>query len=133
MQFGVGVVDPTELGSGGVPDQDGAGAPETGDLGGVVVGDPVFEDHRGFRKWPPVDGLEFLHPDGDTAEGQRDVGMGGARSSGVGIEMGEGVEGRSVDGGQRRLQGLDGCDFAGAEGVDERAGIPLPGLIVHGG
>ena len=100
---------------------------------GVVVGDPVFEDDRGFGIRPPVDGLEFLYPDGDTAEGQGDVGMGGARPGGVGIEMGEGVEGRSGDGGQRRFQGLDGCDFAGAEGVDERAGVPLPGLIVHGG
>ena len=132
VELGRGAVDAAELGGRGLAGQDRPGGPEPGHLGGVVVGDPVLEDQRGLGVGPPVDRLELLHPDGDPAEGEGDVGRCGRGPGRVGIEVAEGVEPRGLDGGQRCLEGLGGADGPGPEGVDERAGVSEPGLIGHG-
>ena len=63
VQAGVGAVDATELRRGRLADQHGAGRPEPGGHGGVVVRDPVLEDERRLRLRPALDRVELLHAD----------------------------------------------------------------------
>ena len=74
----------------------------------------------------PSTGSSSLMPDGHAAEGLGDVGRRRDRPGPVGVEVGEAVEVARLDGRQGGVELLDRRALAGAEGVDERAGVTGP-------
>ncbi len=96
-------------------------------------GDPALVDQRRLGPRPARHRLELLDAGGDPAEGERHVGGRRGRPGAVGVDVGEGVEVGRPDGGERGLELLDGRALARPEGVDQRAGVALPGSVGGGG
>ena len=107
MQLGGRVVHEPVLAGGGLAQEDGAGGAQPDDLGAVDVGNVVLEDERRLGERPARHALQLLDADGHAAERQRDVGALRGSASCVGVQVGEGVELRVVDGGERSIEGFE--------------------------
>jgi hypothetical protein len=72
-------------------------------------------------------------PVGTPPKGSVTSAVVGGLAGPLGVDVGEAVEVAGLDGGEGGLELLARRAVAGAEGVDERAGIAQPGLIGGGG
>ena len=93
-------------------------------------GDPVAEHERRLGPGPARHRLELLDGGGHAAERQRHVGRPSRVERPLGVDVGEAVQLGGLDGGERGLELLDRRALTGAEGVDEAAGVTLPGEVV---
>ena len=80
----------------------------------------------------PCDLVELLDADRHAAERQRHVGAGGGRDRLLAMDVREGVEVAGIDRRERGVELFSGGALAAAEGLDERAGVALPGHVGHG-
>ncbi len=133
VELGEREVDAAELGRRREPDRDRTGRAQSRHLGRVLRGDLVLQHQRGLGGGPPFDVVELLHPDRESAERERDVGVGGGLAGRVGVEEGEGVDVGRLDRGQRRVELLQRGAFAGSERLDERDRVPGPWCVGHRG
>src|SRR5206468_297203 len=78
---------------------------------------------------PPV--ARATNPPATAAAGLRHVGRRGRLLRTIDVDVREAVEVRRLDGGQGRIELLEGRMLAGAEGVDQRTSVVLPRRIGH--
>jgi hypothetical protein len=126
VKLGRGAVEPAELAGRRLHGQDRTGGAESGDRGGLIVGDPVLEDHGGVGEGPALDALEFLHPEGHPAEGQGDVGVPGCVAGPVEVGMAGHIERRALEGIDTRVERLERGEILGPKGLHQAAGVVHP-------
>src|SRR5215218_11482691 len=101
------------------------------DLRRRAGGDLVPQRHRRQAVRPPGHLVELLDADRHPAERQRDVGDPGRDRGVLAIEVAEGVQRAGVDRGVHRLELLRRRPLTAAEGLHQRACVPLPWCVAH--
>ena len=105
--------------------------PGGGDRGGVV-GHAIGEHQAPFGRGQPSTGSSSLTPMGTPPSGCETSACGGGRPGRLRVDMAQRVERAALDRVEDQLDLLLGGALTRPKGVDQGAGISLPGGVCHG-